>query len=218
MGRSAGWKVVSAIEFLVAAAVIILDLVQPTLVILAMIVLSLLARRDRLSTLGLKRVEDLPRILAVVFGLVIVWQLFHLGVTKPVLNHLTGATQDLSDFENLKGNVGQLALLLVLSWTLAGFGEELVYRGYLQARLTDFLGLGRNGVILAVAASSVLFGLAHREQGLIGVVLTAMDAVFFSALKWKFGNNLWAAVLAHALSNTIGLVAFFFLGPIFGFW
>jgi len=135
-----------------------------------------------------------------------------------VLNHLTGATQDLSDFENLKGNVGQLALLLVLSWTLAGFGEELVYRGYLQARLTDFLGLGRNGVILAVAASSVLFGLAHREQGLIGVVVTTMDAVFFSALKWRYGNNLWAAVLAHALSNTIGLVAFFFLGPIFGFW
>lgn len=218
MDRGTGWKVVSAIEFLVAAVVIILDLVQPTLVILVMIVLSLLIRRDRPSTLGLKRVDNFLRMLAVVFGLVIVWQLFHLSVSMPVLNRLTGTTQDLSDFENLKGNVGQSALLLALSWTLVGFGEELVYRGYLQARLTDFLGEGRNGIVLAVAISSVLFGLAHREQGLIGVVLTAVDAVFFSALKWKFGNNLWAAVLAHALSNTVGLVAFFFVGPIYGFW
>jgi hypothetical protein len=29
---------------------------------------------------------------------------------------------------------------------------------------------------------------------------------------------LWAAVLAHGFNNTIGLVTFFFVGPIYGLW
>jgi membrane protease YdiL (CAAX protease family) len=65
----------------------------------------------------------------------------HLALFIPVLNHLTGTTQDLSAFENLKGNFGNLLFFLVLTWTLAAFGEEIVYRGYLQKRMCDlFVG------------------------------------------------------------------------------
>jgi uncharacterized protein len=39
--------------------------------------------------------------------------------------------------------------------------------------------------VVAVVLTSSLFGLAHLEQGTIGVVLTTMDAVFFCALKLK---------------------------------
>jgi uncharacterized protein len=52
----------------------------------------------------------------------------------------------------------------------------------------------------------------------IGVVVTTLDAIFFSLLKQKYGGNLWAPVLAHGFSNTIGLVAFYFVGPVYGFW
>jgi CAAX protease family protein len=51
----------------------------------------------------------------------------------------------------------------------------------------------------------------------IGVVLTFLDALFFSALKWRF-RTLWAAVFAHGFSNTIGMVTFYFIGPIYGLW
>jgi hypothetical protein len=71
---------------------------------------------------------------------------------------------------------------------------------------------------LAVGLSSILFGLAHTEQGLIGVTITTLDAVFVSWLKYRYGNNLWASILAHGLSNTIGLITFYFTGPIYGFW
>lgn len=30
--------------------------------------------------------------------------------------------------------------------------------------------------------------------------------------------SLWAAVLAHGLANTIGLVTFFLVGPLYGLW
>ena len=65
--------------------------------------------------------------------------------------------------------------------------------------------------------SSLLFGLAHTEQGISGVVLTFLDALFFSFLRWPF-RNLWAAVLGHGFNNTIGLIRFFFVGPIYALW
>lgn len=55
-------------------------------------------------------------------------------------------------------------------------------------------------------------------MGIIGVVITTMDAVFFSVIKLNFNDNLWAAILAHGLNNALGLVVFFLVGPIYGFW
>jgi hypothetical protein len=136
----------------------------------------------------------------------------------PVLNRLTGTTIDYSGFANLKGNLGQLLLLLVLSWTLAALGEEMVYRGYPQKQLTGLFGSSLPGILLTVGVSSLLFGLAHTEQGLIGVVVTTIDALFFSWLKLRFGNNLWAAILAHGFYNSTGIFVFFFTGPIYGLW
>lgn len=136
----------------------------------------------------------------------------------PVLNHLTGTTQDLSAFKNLKGNFNQLLFFLVLTWTLAAFGEEIVYRGYLQKRILDLFGDTRTGIILAVGISSLLFGLAHTEQGTIAVGLTFLDATFFSLIKIHYDNNLWAAIFAHGASNTIGLVEFFLFRPVYGLW
>jgi uncharacterized protein len=42
--------------------------------------------------------------------------------------------------------------------------------------------------------------------------------VFFSWLKLKFDGNLWAAILAHGFYNSIGVIVFFFTGPIYGLW
>jgi CAAX protease family protein len=63
----------------------------------------------------------------------------------------------------------------------------------------------------------VFFGLAHSEQGVVGVVAVAIDAVAFSVLRYRY-KTLWASVLAHGFNNTIGFVAFFLVGPIHGFW
>jgi len=218
MNRDDIWMLISFVELAVAAVVIYLDLLIPTLVILGLCAISLVVRKEKITVLGFKKTERPLYMAAVVLLLMVVWSLFHLSVSMPMLNHLTGTTQDLSSFENLQGDVTNLAFLLLATWTLAAFGEEIVYRGYLQRRVRDIMGDGREGIIVAVALTSLLFGIAHLEQGIIGVVITAMDAVVFSAIKLKFDDNLWAAILAHGFSNTVGLVTFFFVGPIYGFW
>ncbi len=212
------WKIIAVIEIILAAVVIILDLFIPTIIILGMIVISLLIRRENMTALGFKKSKNALQMIGMVLFSVIIWQLIQIGLTMPILNHLTGTTQDLSAFADLKGNLSQLSLYLILTWTLAAFGEEMVYRGYLQKRLSAVFGENTIGLILTIGISSLLFGVAHTEQGIIGVVVTTLDALFFSWLKMKYENNLWAAILAHGFSNSIGLIVFYFTGPIYGLW
>jgi membrane protease YdiL (CAAX protease family) len=212
------WRIVSLVELIVAIIVIALDLLIPTLVLLAVCAITTLARRQGIRSLGFKRPARPLRMALIVLVLVIGWSVLQLGLIMPVLNHLTGTTQDLSEYEDLKGTVASLAFLLLASWTLAALGEEIVYRGYLQARTREMIGRGMIGIASAVVLTSVLFGLAHTEQGVIGVAVTTLDAIFFSLVKLRFDDNLWASVLAHGFNNTIGLIAFFLLGPIYELW
>jgi len=218
MDRENVWKLISIVELLIAGTLIVLDLFIPTIIILGIIAVSLLIRKEKLQTLGFRKNISWLNMMMTILVLVVIWTLLHLSVFMPVLNHLTGTTQDLSAFENLKGNFNQLLFFLLLTWTLAAFGEEIVYRGYLQKRILDLFGDTRTGIILAVGISSLLFGLAHTEQGTIGVILTFLDAIFFSLIKIHYDNNLWAAIFAHGTSNTIGLVGFFVFGPVYGLW
>lgn len=218
LNKNNTWKIIALIEIILAALVILFDLFIPTLIILGLIVISLLVRREGLAALGFKKESKALRMVFTILIFVVLWQLLHLGLTKPVLNHLTGTRQDLSAFENLQGNFSDLLVYLALTWSLAAFGEEIVYRGYLQRRLIEVFGEQRFGLFMSVGISSILFGLAHTEQGLIGVVVTFLDALFFSWLKIKYNHNLWASILAHGFSNSIGLIAFYFAGPVYGFW
>ena len=215
--KGAGWAILAAVEVLLAAAVVILDVFIPTLVVLAMAAVSLAVRRQRPSALGFRRTARPGRMIVAVFGLTVAWDLLQVSFTKPILYRLTGERQDLSQFAGLQGDLGSLLVLLALTWTLAAVGEEIVYRGYIPRRVSDVFGENIIGSLIGVGLSSLLFGLAHTEQGIIGVVLTFLDALFFSFLKWRF-RNLWAAVLGHGFNNTIGLTTFFFAGPIYALW
>ena len=73
------------------------------------------------------------------------------------------------------------------------------------------------GGTVAVVLSSLLFGLAHSEQGLVGVTLATIDGAFFSLLRLRYAS-LWAAVLAHGYLNSIGLITYFVVGPVYGLW
>jgi membrane protease YdiL (CAAX protease family) len=210
------WAVVAAVESAAAALAIVLDLLIPTFVLLAMAALSLLVRRTGPGSLGLHRVARHGLVLKML-AFAALWSLFQLGVTKPIANHVSGERQDLSAFEGLEGDLGMLAMYLVLGWTLAAFGEELAYRGYLLTRVGEALGGGRTALVVAVLGSSLLFGLAHSEQGSIGVLVVTLDALAWAGLRLHF-KTLWAPILAHGFNNTLGFITFFLVGPVYGLW
>jgi uncharacterized protein len=210
------WSWVAALEALLACAAVLRDMLIPSLVLLAMAAVSLGVRRQGLGSLGLHRVPARPLALKM-FVFAVVWSVFQLAVTMPIANHVSGSKQDLSGFADIEGNPLVLLAFLGLGWALGAFAEELAYRGYLLTRVRQALGSGRTATVVAVLVTSVLFGLVHSEQGAIGVVVVTLDALAFSVLRYRF-RSVWASILAHGFNNTIGFIAFFFVGPIYGLW
>jgi membrane protease YdiL (CAAX protease family) len=88
---------------------------------------------------------------------------------------------------------------LALLSLLAGFGEEVLFRGLIQGALTAWWGPGP-----ALAAASLLFGLCHAVNGAYAVLATVMGGY----LGWLFlaSENLLVVIVAHALYDFIALI------------
>jgi membrane protease YdiL (CAAX protease family) len=115
---------------------------------------------------------------------------------------------DLSAFGE-PGDTRTFATWLAQAWTLAAFGEEMVFRGYLIPRITEFIGDTSMGRVIAVIASSALFGFAHRYQGWAGVIATAIIGMGLGTLYLWSRRNLWAAVLCHGFVDAVHLSALY---------
>jgi hypothetical protein len=98
--RVAGSRVVGALEVAVAA-VVISDCFIATLIILPLVAMSLAVRRQRPRALGFSRSPRALRMIAMVLGLTLAWDLLQSGLTKPILNRITGEQQDVSQFAGL---------------------------------------------------------------------------------------------------------------------
>ena len=177
----------AALEVALGATAVILDLAVPTFVILALMVVSLLIRRQGLSTLGFHRVPHGWVLTGKMAAFAAAWTLFDVGLLKPVENHLTSAQQDMSQFMSLHGNLGMLLTWLVLGWLVAGFGETLAFVGFVQTRITEVVGCTGARLAGAVVLSSVLFGLLHTEYGIVGVTVSAVNGVFYCVLRYRYG-------------------------------
>lgn len=82
--------------------------------------------------------------------------------------------------------------MIILAAALAGFGEELLFRGVLQASL-----VGPIGPWPAVVLAAVVFGLLHAVSRAYFVVATIMG-LYLGAL-YQLTGNLLLASLVHAL-------------------
>jgi membrane protease YdiL (CAAX protease family) len=215
--RGGAWTALTVVEVLLAVVTVALDLLLPSLVLVGLAGLSLLVRREGPSTLGFHRLRHPGRELLEVTALALGWTTAVFLLVMPVTEHLTGTTQDTSEFAELEGDLPRLLLFVALSWTLAALVEELAFRGYLLTRITDLIGTSVAARAFAVVAVALLFALIHGEQGITGMVLVFVDAVFFGVLRYAY-RSLWAPVVAHGLVNTVGMVAFFLFGPFSALW
>ena len=96
-------------------------------------------------------------------------------------------------------SVWQLALIA----SVAGLGEELLFRGLLQHALTEQIG-APYGVWVGLAAASVVFGVCHWLTHTYAV-LAGLIGVYLGALLLLTGNVL-APIVAHGLYDFVALV------------
>lgn len=113
------------------------------------------------------------------------------------------------------GDLGRLQLVLEemptgglnLIWfmlsvaILAPLIEELVFRRWLYKSLADIAPLW-----VAVGLGALIFGAAHYESLQVVLGATVFGAGFILAYRWS--NNLWTAIIMHAVNNFLVLSLF----------
>lgn len=137
-------------------------------------------------------------------------ELFSTYVTVPFWWWLTGQPPDLSKFRPLVANPGLLAIVLAANWPLAGFGEEMVFRGYLMNRVAGVGGGSRSAWALGLLLVSAVFGLGHVGQGLTGWLQEGLAGLLLGLLYLGAGRKLAVPIIAHGISNTVALTLIFF--------
>jgi len=96
-------------------------------------------------------------------------------------------------------------LRLGLVWTFAAFGEEMVYRGYLLTRAADVGNRSRLAYLMALLASSVLFGYGHYYKGPAGILQSTVSGLILGGTYLLSRRNLWVPVIAHGFADTIAI-------------
>ncbi len=215
--REPGWRDSSWLifaELAVVAAIFLADQHHliffsktPYLLLLAWI--SLRVRKVSWRQVGFTLYCGWTRTLLLGISLGVGLELFDLFGKQRLLSLLMGKPPDLSVFHAVTGNAKLALLMLFLVWTLAAFGEELVYRGYLMNRVAELLGSKHGAWAVSLVLISVLFGLAHAGQGITGVLEEGSDGLILGLMYLAFGRSLAVAIVAHGVCDTIDTLLLF---------
>jgi hypothetical protein len=210
--RDSGWLVL--VESALVAAIyvarqhhILKVSATPYLLLLAWI--SLRLRRVPWKQIGLAwyRTWKATLLLGIAYGVGL--ELFDLFGKQPLLTLLLGRPPDLSHFLAVRGHLKFALLAIALIWILAAFGEELVYRGYLMNRVAD-LGQGtRTAWMVSLFVISALFGLAHYQQGITGIIEEGTDGLILGLMYLGYRRNLAIPIIAHGVCDTVDIVLLF---------
>lgn len=167
-------------------------------------------RRSGWKEFGLKRPQSLMRTVLFGVGGAVVLHIIVGVILGPLIIKLTGQQVDTSRFDPLRGNLFALISGLVIVWTFAAFGEEMIFRGYLMNRLAALFERKKMGWIVGLIISSVIFGLGHSYQGISGIMLTGIVGVVYALAYLAARYNLWVPILIHGIYDTSAFVFIFF--------
>lgn len=161
--------------------------------------------------LGLARPRSWPKTIVMALGALLVLAVVFIGF-QLIWTNIPGAAiqpSDQSDYNPMTGNLPLFLVMVVAAWTTVVFGEEMLFRAFLIVSLAGALGNVKARWALALAGSSLMFGLAHFSWGLAGMIETATMGLVVGFIYLRTGRNLWVPIIAHALANTIKFSLFF---------
>jgi membrane protease YdiL (CAAX protease family) len=206
------WRVFSAVELVVGAAIVIGHNVYhvvpnevPILFVLGL--LSVRLRDGRWSAIGFKRPESWKWIVLIAFFAAVLRIVLGNVVIEPSATHFWPPIHAPAGAEHIAGNLKVALLYLLIIWTFAAFGEEISYRGYLTIRAADIGGRSRAAYWIATILVSVLFGYGHYYKGPTGILDSSVAGLILGSAYLLAGRNLWVAVLAHGFIDTFGVMA-----------
>ena len=119
---------------------------------------------------------------------------------------LSKSPQDLSSYQEAL-TPWRLLGWIVIAWTTAGFGEEVIYRGFYMKQIARLFGeQKRSSWVIGLVLSSIGFGLAHFHQGLGGMLGAGIVGLVYGIFYLVSGRNLWVTIIAHGLTGTTSFI------------
>jgi membrane protease YdiL (CAAX protease family) len=147
-----------------------------------------------LREIGLKRPQSW-------LGVIVVGVIAGVGLKllmKSVVLPYLGAPATNPAFQDLHGDLDRFLIEIPQLIVLAGFCEELVFRGYLINRIQAMLGTSVATGIVAVFVTAAIFGPLHYfMQGYWGALQAAIIGIIFAGAYLLNGQRLWSLIVAH---------------------
>jgi membrane protease YdiL (CAAX protease family) len=89
---------------------------------------------------------------------------------------------------------------------VAGFGEEILFRGYMFERSRRLFGSSVLAKVLTVVFTAAWFGSLHyREQGLAGAEQAWITGLTFGTI-FAITGRIWMLVFAHAAYDVVAIL------------
>lgn len=124
---------------------------------------------------------------------------------KAIVMPLLGADPVNNAYHYLAGNRAALPGAIYTLIVAAGFGEEVVYRGFFFAQLRKVFGPGPATQAVIISISASLFGLAHYwVQGITGVEQAVITGLVFGTM-FVVTGQIWIVMFAHAAFDLTAL-------------
>lgn len=142
----------------------------------------------------------------VAFGLFVMY----VFAIVPGIEILTGVPIDYSSMSKLEGNLQVTIVWLLLVWATAGFGEEIIFRGYFMRQFIKFFGDSRMSLIINILFVCSFFGYMHIQQGITGQLVTAIVSALLCLIFYIRKYDLWFMIMIHGFFNTLGILSFYF--------
>ena len=135
---------------------------------------------------------------------------FYVFLLVPGVTMATGIPIDYSGFDPLVGNLPACLVALVLVWATAGFGEEIIFRGYFMKQFVKFFGERKLSLVLNIVLLACLFGFMHGYQGITGQLVAGIVGAILALIFYLRNYDLWFVVAVHGFFDTFALVCVYF--------
>ena len=117
----------------------------------------------------------------------------------------TSSESAVAKFGDLKGNWGQLFLILPFIW-LESMLEELLDRGFLMNWIEKLFSMTSLATVIAVLLQAAIFGFRHSNDFSERSITVGLIGLIMGIAYVKLGRNLWPLIIAHCILNSMSMV------------
>ncbi|MBN2259327.1 MAG: CPBP family intramembrane metalloprotease [Clostridiales bacterium] len=166
-------------------------------------------KKQKLKSIGFTRPKNWGKTILICVLLAIAIEMSFEILFNPIIERLIVSKIDSTGLDNIRGNLSNYLIWLLLGWIIGGFIEEILFRGFLITRISSLFSSENSGNLFAIVLTSTIFGFNHLYQGWSGVISTGLIGVLFGIIFIKNNKILWYSILTHGFVNVIGFTVIF---------